>query len=76
MIVQGKGDDSNPWRQAPRLADALVDAGVGVELILDPEMGHDLDPKYLEPITDFLDKYLTGSGTPSSGEQDDQFQVP
>lgn len=58
LIVQGEQDDTVPWRQATRLHDALTDAGRSVELILDPAMGHQLDPQYLEPITRFLDEHL------------------
>lgn len=61
MIVQGKRDDTVPWQQAVRLADALEDHDRTVELLLDPTMAHDLDPEHLTPITDFLDRHL-GAG--------------
>ena len=58
MIVQGKQDDTVPWRQAIRLADALADVDRPFELVLDPDMDHRLDPDHLEAITVFLDTHL------------------
>lgn len=67
MIVQGQADAVVPWQQATRLADALDAAGRPVELILDPDMGHQLDPVHLDAITEFLDTQLLGteSGPPA-----------
>ena len=58
MIVQGQQDQTVPWQQATRLADALIEHGRTVELLLDPDMGHALDPDHLAPITSFLDRHL------------------
>ena len=58
LIVQGKQDDTVPWQQALRLHDALAEADRQSELILDPTMGHELDPLHLEAITEFLDEHL------------------
>ncbi len=58
MIVHGEQDEVVPWQQATRLADALTEADRPVELVLDPDMGHELDPAHLEPITAFLDTHL------------------
>ncbi len=58
LILQGKADETTPWRQVVRLAAALETAGVEHELILDPDMTHVLDHDYLTPITEFLDAHL------------------
>lgn len=58
LIIHGKRDDTVPWFQAERLADALSRAGVDVRLIIDEDMGHELDPRYLDDITAFLDEHL------------------
>ncbi len=70
LIGQGQLDCLVPWQQSQLLYDALVAAGVPVDLYLLPTAQHaDAqfgDPKYLQILDAFLDRTLGGGTVPQA----------
>lgn len=54
LIIHGSKDKIVPLQQSIRLADQLDEAGVAHELIVAPEMEHEINSEYFDEILEFI----------------------
>lgn len=76
LVIQGQADGSIPVGQSDLLVSALTDAGVDVEYVQPPGLGHvfaappgseeEIVPEILDPTVDFFARYLGGNARPAS----------